>query len=486
MFGKQFYPTPKALAAKCLRDIEISQSRYVLDPSAGNGAFLEVIAESQSSRRYDSKNYTKNLYAIEIDPELQMILRGKDFNVIHDDFLTYEGTQAFDLIVMNPPFAEGDKHLLKAWEVLHGGDIVCILNAETIRNPFSHDRKKVLELIQQHGRYEFHKDEFTTEETKRKTSVEIAIVWLKKEKAEGWDFSKLGQTKGTAHNIDDQTFQGPAKVDVIENLVDCFNAAVANLKEYVKAKTAYTYFSTKPIEKIVGYDSLNSSRGEIKVSAENPTEMFNILYADLKQRYWSYILTKTKADSYMSAQMRKDYYKFSEQQGQIEFTRDNINKFIDFLFMNRENLMEKALVDVFDWLCAYDPKNIARHKESWKTNSHYKVNKKVIVPLVVEIRYKEKSYLRNYSYGGVSSAERMQDLEKVLCFVTGKKYSEIKNLNDVLDNPEQVFGYGCDIDSEFFTARFYKKGTAHLTFKDLSVHARFNQAAAKGKNWLGS
>ena len=40
-------------------------------------------------------------------------------------------------------------------------------------------------------------------------------------------------------------------------------------------------------------------------------------------------------------------------------------------------------------------------------------------------------------------------------------------------------------DSYFFTIKLYKKGTMHLTFKDIDVWARFNQAAAEGKNWLG-
>ena len=39
---------------------------------------------------------------------------------------------------MNPPFSEGDKHLLKAINIMkNGGQIVCILNAETIKNPYS-------------------------------------------------------------------------------------------------------------------------------------------------------------------------------------------------------------------------------------------------------------------------------------------------------------------------------------------------------------
>lgn len=51
---------------------------------------------------------------IEIDPELRNILKGKNHHVVHDDFLTFHTYKQYDLIVMNPPFSEGDKHLLKS------------------------------------------------------------------------------------------------------------------------------------------------------------------------------------------------------------------------------------------------------------------------------------------------------------------------------------------------------------------------------------
>jgi hypothetical protein len=39
------------------------------------------------------------------------------------------------------------------------------------------------------------------------------------------------------------------------------------------------------------------------------------------------------------------------------------------------------------------------------------------------------------------------------------------------------------LESEFFKIRIHKKGTVHLTFKDMELLAAFNQAAAKGKGW---
>ena len=50
---------------------------------------------------------------------------------------------------MNPPFAQGEKHLLKALEMQErGGAIICILNAETIRNPNNLTRVTVNGLLE--------------------------------------------------------------------------------------------------------------------------------------------------------------------------------------------------------------------------------------------------------------------------------------------------------------------------------------------------
>ena len=54
---------------------------------------------------------------------------------------------------------------------------------------------------------------------------------------------------------------------------------------------------------------------------------------------------------------------------------------------------------------------------------------------------------------------------------------------DVLLEAEKT-GETKKLDSKYFYLTFYKKGTAHLEFKDMNLLARFNIFAAKGKNWL--
>ena len=103
---------------------------YFLEPSAGKADIVEVIrGKSGYSRR--------KVDCIELSPEPNAILQDKDFRVVGSDFLDYAGVCYYDAIVMNPPFSNGDEHLLKAWDFLHDGEIVCLLNAETLNNPFT-------------------------------------------------------------------------------------------------------------------------------------------------------------------------------------------------------------------------------------------------------------------------------------------------------------------------------------------------------------
>lgn len=168
---KEFYPTPKDLLDNIFQDSKWWNVKSVLEPSAGMGDiadYMKVVA--------DSHDYTLDIDCIEVDPEFREVLKAKGYPVIHDDFLTFHTHKRYDLIAMNPPFSEGDKHLLKALDLMkNGGDIICILNAETIRNPYTNIRKDLARKLQEYGAsIEFMSQEFSN--AVRETDVEIAVI----------------------------------------------------------------------------------------------------------------------------------------------------------------------------------------------------------------------------------------------------------------------------------------------------------------------
>ena len=86
-----------------------------------------------------------------------------------------------------------------------------------------------------------------------------------------------------------------------------------------------------------------------------------------------------------------------------------------------------------------------------------------------------------------STREKLLDIEKALCFVSGKKFTDIKSntIDSVVNRKkDKDLTFGNWYDSEFFKFKIFKKGTLHLEFKDKFLYEQFNIIACKGKNWL--
>lgn len=130
----QFYPTPRLIPEKIFQDVDWRWVHTILEPSAGKGDmcdFAKTMAEANPF--YNTK---LDIDCIEPDPLLQSILRYKGYPVISDDFLSFHTHKKYDLIMMNPPFASGASHLMRAIELQKSsGNIICILNANTVNYP---------------------------------------------------------------------------------------------------------------------------------------------------------------------------------------------------------------------------------------------------------------------------------------------------------------------------------------------------------------
>lgn len=138
MYNAAFYPTPAPVAARMLAMIELPRwdKLRVLEPSAGKGDLADALIASRnrvtlpSGREVqrDTAGMAAAVHCIEPEPDLQAALRGKGYRLVAHDFLTFAPEEPYNLILMNPPFAHGDAHLLHAWEILEDGDVLCLLN----------------------------------------------------------------------------------------------------------------------------------------------------------------------------------------------------------------------------------------------------------------------------------------------------------------------------------------------------------------------
>ncbi len=116
-----YVPTPPDVVALMLEWAEhCIDAASILEPSAGAGHIAEALRKSFPKAKIE---------CIEWSLSLSEILKEKGFKLLGDDFLAYQGEH--DLIVMNPPFEDGQdiEHVLHAWDCLKaGGRIVAIMS----------------------------------------------------------------------------------------------------------------------------------------------------------------------------------------------------------------------------------------------------------------------------------------------------------------------------------------------------------------------
>jgi hypothetical protein len=116
----QFFETPKELAKQMIELAEICENDFVLEPSAGQGAIVDLFP----------KNF-ESVILYELNPVNQKVLQSKGYQLAGDDFLKCEHKNFFTKIIANPPFSKNQDidHVLKMYEVLQeGGRIITIMS----------------------------------------------------------------------------------------------------------------------------------------------------------------------------------------------------------------------------------------------------------------------------------------------------------------------------------------------------------------------
>lgn len=485
MFNKNFYPTPpKAinLMIEPYGKAIFSRGVNILDPSAGKGDILQRFGTYRSDR--------PNLYCIEIEHELLAILAQiEGCKIIGTDFLQYTGGHHFDYILMNPPFDAGAKHLLHAWDVLQYGEICCLLNAETINNTFSRDRELLERLIKdQNGTVENLGAVFATAE--RKTNVNTSMVRLSKKQTKTmFDFSDLNLDKSTANlGVEsDLNDQSPAKLDKINNAVLCHSECVKAAQQVADGIAKLNYYGggvglylDRMLKELA--DFRNGVCGSSYSKGKNGGSILNMLLDCLNNDAWSNIFNNTGIASRITGDFKKQFDIYRQVQCGSSFTRNNILAMMEFVMNSQSGIFETAIGNLFDKITSHSPKDNVLHLDGWKTNSHYKVNRKMILPNWGSNSNKYR-FLTDFRQSFTDLAD---DFDKALCWIKGIDFNTIKSISatakDHYWNNDNY--YNEEVESTFFKIKMFKKGTIHLTFLDEWLWTEFNRIAAKNKNWL--
>lgn len=472
-FSPEFFPTPAKVIARMLSKVS-ADAVYFLEPSAGRGDIATTILK-RGADRWRGSGRTK-VDCIEESPDLCAILASKDLPVVGTDWLAYDGVCYYDAIVMNPPFSTGATHLLHAWDFLYSGEIVCLLNAETIRNPHTEERARLAAIIQAHGTTEDLGDCFRTAD--RPTGVEVVLVYLKKVAADD-DRVDLWSVTTEERQVDDLLADPnlPAVRDVLENKQRFYDEANRHmLLAFQHARKAATFLDANSIYvgeefRTIWAHALGSTVGHSRAEflRQHRKDAWLSVFAMLHFHRW---LDKKQTD-----ELIRDV----SQHSHFPFTVENIKGTLANVMLQQRKLFEQSAWNVFEALTKYFKGN-TNHTEGWKSNHEFKVNPKLVFPYGV-------SYEKNWgftSWYNSNAIDIYNDLDRVLAVLDGSKFDEIHTVGAAIANAINADKFTPrTTHSSYFEIRYFKKGTVHLKWRRYDLLEKFNLTAAAGRKWIG-
>jgi len=487
--GGEFYPTPSKLAGRMIALIDWKNVRSALEPSAGRGDLADAAISFASSYRGAKKvrfNERESwIDCIEIDPDLSHILRGKGYHVVGDDFLSFHSLKKYDLILMNPPFSNGDEHLLKAISLMErGGQIVCLLNAETIRNPYTNRRYLLAQkLAEYNAKIEFISGAFS--HAARKTDVEIALVYLniapKIQHSDILESLKKQRVPAGRENPETEA-TALSSGNWIENLIDGFD-----FEARIGQKMIEEYEALLPyLEKGMGQYSKPLLELNIPSSgAPNDFSRINHFLHSLRAKYWRLLLERPELTEKMTSAMQREYLDKIRTLSDYDFDRYNIQTFVREISHQLTSGIEESIMNLFESFSAKHSwypeceKNV-HYYNGWATNKAHKVGMKVIIPAngCCADSWRDEKLDEYRVVALISDLERaMNYLDRGETTFRSSASSAVKiaNINDM--NKARFTWFDCT---------FYKKGTCHIKFNENArrIIDRLNIFAAQKKNWL--
>lgn len=526
-----FYPTPEKIADEMLSGINFTMIGTVLEPSGGKGNLIDALLR----RHYASRGQWGNKIDVdvcEIDPYLRSILKynfcgekehelyeanrefdkwayssltqaqkaQKNWNdierrilesgevhIVHDDFLTYRTFKHYDLILMNPPFANGDEHLLRALEMQKtGGAIVCLLNAETIRNPYTNRRQVLKKLLDKYGaEITYIDDAFSNAE--RKARVDVAIVKVNiepaQEESEIWERMQKAVDED---NTPDPELHQLVVGDYIEQAIQLYRTEVAATMELVRqyrALVPYMYVVFNAKDQYEKTPILNLCVGDHSSHLGFEYKAYMKL---VRLKYWRALFKNEKFTGKLTSELQEKYREKVEKMADYEFSAFNIKQVLAEMNAEMTQGVEKAILDLFDKLTVehtwFPECQQNRHYfNGWATNKAHKIGNKCIIPthgMFASYSWAKETFEVHTAFNVIG------DIEKAFNYLDGGLTEEVDLLARL--KAANANGITRNIDCKYFKIDLFKKGTTHIKFKPeaMKLVDRLNIYASRKKNWL--
>jgi len=491
--NKDFYPTPKALFNRLTSDIRRFDGN-ILEPSAGKGDMIRYIYDKQGWNGKDSVS----IDAIENDERLVNVLVGEGYNVVWDDFLSYETYKEYDFIVMNPPFSNGVDHVLKALKLAEEQITPCtifaILNKQTLDNAYSNKRQELLGKLAEYGADIGYVSEAFTQ-AERKTDVEVALIRVNVDAMRDVgesiydDIPLFNEAMNDEGEADIETALSTyvkhneisEKLDDIERYVleyeKACGVATKAYRAMVERERFYSYIRTANKD-ARGFESTLSILTPYTSSAESLNEEL----ARLRRAYWQIILDTDEFSEHLTSEGARQLNKRLAMAEHMEINIPNIRMLLLAINANRGDMLVETLVNMFKRITKYHMNEYStniHYYNGWKTNDAYRINKKIIIPIKGE--FDEYDFGTRYGRDGPSYEfvsfevkDFVGDLVKALKLVDDSRDYEFKALS-----PQEF-------ESEVLRFKMFYNGNIHVWFKDLRMLDKLNYVCGQHFNWIPS
>jgi hypothetical protein len=196
---------------------------------------------------------------------------------------------------------------------------------------------------------------------------------------------------------------------------------------------------------------------------EKAETAMKVITRNMDRGIWRDLMKKSGMLSIMDAQARERWDRNLEGDEIPAISEANILSTFEQLHQSKDDVFERGIINVFKGL-------------SWdfKTNSPCSFGKKIIINnLVTHNRW---GFSLNWGW----RRDQLADLERMLFLLDGKPIPDNRSdistrlMEHIRDSPtKEVY------EDEFFSIRYFQKGTAHLTFKRLDLIERMNDIIAK-------
>ena len=191
---------------------------------------------------------------------------------------------------------------------------------------------------------------------------------------------------------------------------------------------------------------------------EKPETAMKAITRNLDREIWRDMMQRSGMLSLMDAQTRDTWYRSLEYDNFPEISEANIMSTFEQLHQNKDEVFERGVINVFRGL-------------SWnyKTNSPCKFGSKIIVNNLV--RWGRWGF---HLITGPQT-DRVADLERMLHLFSGiptpdNRENIIIRLDEHIRSVQGKEYY----EDEMFIIKYFKKGSAHITFKRLELIDRIN------------